>query len=586
MPLCLTLLVSLVGVVAQADLPPDSRHIRNGYEIPSEGYCDQPYVVVTADGHWVCTLTTGPGAEGNDRQHVTATISEDRGKTWSPLIGIEPQGPPEASWVMPLIVPSGRIYAFYVYNGDNLREVIAGTDYARRRVDTLGHFVFRYSDDGGRTWSPERHRIPIRTFDIDRRNPYGGDVQFFWGVGKPILEAGRAYMGLAKIASFGQGFIEESEGIFLLSDNIVSEPDPAKLRWETLPAGGVGLRAPRGPIAEEQNLVALRDGSLYCTYRTVEGHPCHAYSRDGGRSWTGPEYMTYTPGGRMVKHPRAANFVRKFSNGKFLYWFHNHGGKSYEGRNPAWLAGGIERDGFIRWSQPEIVLYDDDPKVRMSYPDFIEQDGRVYITETQKSVARVHPIDPGLLEMLWTQHERKSVAREDLLLELAGERCRAGAAETLLPLPKWIPGEGMTVELWLTSNQRADATLLDTRDAAGKGFAVGLTARGGLTMTLSDGAVSASLNTEPNLITPDIRHHAVFIVDAGPRLLLVVLDGQLLDGGDTLEQGWHRLPDGLTDVNSGPLRFLDAASGQVEMLRVYGRYLRVSEAIGNYRAGL
>jgi hypothetical protein len=144
----------------------------------------------------------------------------------------------------------------------------------------------------------------------------------------------------------------------------------------------------------------------------------------------------------------------------------------------------------------------------------------------------------------------------------------------------------MTVELWLTSNQRADATLLDTRDAAGKGFAVGLTARGGLTMTLSDGAVSASLNTEPNLITPDIRHHAVFIVDAGPRLLLVVLDGQLLDGGDTLEQGWHRLPDGLTDVNSGPLRFLDAASGQVEMLRVYGRYLRVSEAIGNYRAGL
>ena len=40
-----------------------------------------------------------------------------------------------------------------------------------------------------------------------------------------------------------------------------------------------------------------------------------------------PAYAVYTPGGRRIKHPRAANFVRKFSNGKFLYWFHNHGGE-------------------------------------------------------------------------------------------------------------------------------------------------------------------------------------------------------------------------------------------------------------------
>ncbi len=39
----------------------------------------------------------------------------------------------------------------------------------------------------------------------------------------------------------------------------------------------------------------------------------------------------------------------------------------------------------------------------MSYPDLIEQDGRYWITETQKTVARVHSVDPELLEGLWKQ---------------------------------------------------------------------------------------------------------------------------------------------------------------------------------------
>ena len=60
----------------------------------------------------------------------------------------------------------------------------------------------------------------------------------------------------------------------------------------------------------------------------------------------------------------------------------------YRNRNPGWISGGIEKDGAIHWSQPEVLLYDDDPTVRMSYPDFIESDGRYFITETQKTVAQ------------------------------------------------------------------------------------------------------------------------------------------------------------------------------------------------------
>jgi len=382
--------------------------IETGWEIPSEGYCDQPYVVKLADGTWLCVMTTGAGREGSRGQHIVSTRSRDKGRTWGPLVDIEPADGPEASWAMPFLAPSGRVYVFYTYNARNLREVIADTAYARRRVDTLGEYAFKYSDDGGRSWSRRRWTIPVRETAIDRANPYGGKVRFFWGVGKPIAYRGAMMLGFAKVGRFGAGFIAQSESWFLKCDNILTEPDPDKLRWQTLPEGDHGLRSPEGPIAEEVNLAALSDGSLFCTYRTVAGHPCHAYSRDGGRTWTPPAFMTYYPGGPLVDHPRAANFVRKLTEGpyagRYIYWFHNHAGRGYEGRNPAYLLGGVERDSpqgkVIHWGRPVAILYAKDPSVRISYPDFIWDDG-LYITETQKTVARVHAVPDALLKVLW-----------------------------------------------------------------------------------------------------------------------------------------------------------------------------------------
>ena len=100
--------------------------------------------------------------------------------------------------------------------------------------------------------------------------------------------------------------------------------------------------------------------------------------------------------------------MRRFTNGKFLYWFHNHGIQEYVGRNPVCLLGGQEvktPEGLqIQWSQPEIVLYDDNLESRISYPDFIEQDGQIFVTETQKVTARCHLISPKLLEWLWKDY--------------------------------------------------------------------------------------------------------------------------------------------------------------------------------------
>ncbi len=131
----------------QQTADPDWRNIVHGSEIPRENYSDQPYVVITKDGNWLCVLTTGNGNEGAPQQHIIATISSDKGKTWSTPVDIEPSTGPEASWVMPLAVPGGRVYVFYTYNSENLRtDTKSNSPVYAKRVDTLGQLrdeVFR-----------------------------------------------------------------------------------------------------------------------------------------------------------------------------------------------------------------------------------------------------------------------------------------------------------------------------------------------------------------------------------------------------------------------------------------------------------
>jgi len=78
----------------------------------------------------------------------------------------------------------------------------------------------------------------------------------------------------------------------------------------------------------------------------------------------------------------------------------------------------------------------------------------------------------------------------------------------------------------------------------------------------------------------------VAIVDTGPGVLRFLVDGVHCDGGDARECGWGRMPVDLGDVSGS--RVIRVAPGQgveVARLRVYGRYLRTSEAVANYHAG-
>jgi hypothetical protein len=588
--------------------PSDPRLLTSGLPIPSEGYADQPYVVQTDDGTWLCAMTTGPGHEGAGGQHVVSLRSSDHGQTWADRADVEPSDGPEASYAVLLKVPGGRIYCFYNHNTDRVREVKREDGGVFKRVDSLGHYVFKYSDDHGRTWSAQRYDVPVREFACDRENVYGGTLRFFWNVGRPLITGGAAFLVLHKVGAMGKGFFARSEGCLLRSVNILSERDPARIRFDTLPDGDIGLRAPAGGgrVAEEQSLSVLSDGSLFCVYRTVDGWPACAYSRDGGRTWTAPAYLTYRPGGRRVKHPRAANFAWRCANGRFLYWFHNHGGRflqgtpewrPYDDRNPAWLMAGREIDTpegkRLEWSQPEILLYYDDPLIRMSYPDLIEEQGRFWITETQKTIGGVHTLDPILLDGLFNQWDRASLARDGLVLELSAAPGPLPAEVPMPPLPAFIERDhtrldmgsrstraGFTVELVLGPESLQPGVVLDNRTPSGEGLCLQATPRGTLELVMQDGQTRNRWESDPGVLPPGVRHHVTVIVDGGPRLILFVVDGILCNGGDARQFGWGRFSPHLRGVGGTPLLRIAPA---VRALRIYDRALRVSEAVGNHR---
>ena len=100
------------------------------------------------------------------------------------------------------ITPSGRLYAVYSMNLDHTAAPACRQDCADRccqschhtpqrelgngcRTDLLGHFVMRYSDDMGASWSSRRYEVPYPLTWIDRQNVFNGSVRMMWTVSLP-----------------------------------------------------------------------------------------------------------------------------------------------------------------------------------------------------------------------------------------------------------------------------------------------------------------------------------------------------------------------------------------------------------------
>lgn len=578
-------IISSIASMAQSGSY-DFRDRRNGKPIYQSGYIDQPYVVVLDSGEWLCVFTTGAGAEGTGGQHIVSTVSTDKGKTWSKPVRIEEPSAESASWAMPYKTQYGRIYVFYDYNGDKIHSMNFMDNI---REDMLGWYCFKFSDDKGKTWS-KRYRLPVRTTAVDRKNDWAGKVQIMWGIGKPINVGAQGMMfGFTKL---GKYMLEDGEGWFMRCDNINAERDPEKLKWVNYPEGDHGLRNPDfGPVQEEQNIVEMSNGTLYCMYRTVMGHPAESYSYDGGKTWTLPQIPNYYTG-NPIKHPRACPRIFKTKGDRYLFWHHVNGGTDFENRNPVWISGGIEVNGKIVWSQPEILIYAPGlSKERMSYPDLIEQDGRYWITETNKVQGLCHEVDPDFFSNLWGQFQLATVATKGLVINQRGPEL-INREFDLPAIEEPSKGLGFTIDLVANITRLKEGEVIcESRDKDGKGYWLEMGANYSVKFTMSDGVKSTSWTSDAGVIKFFGTTEISLMVDYRAKIISYVINGIFNDGGKERIFGWGRLDADMGPVSTRKIRIGDISIGGglrgnnvVKAFRYYNRPLTVTECIGNYRS--
>jgi hypothetical protein len=589
-----TILLIIFTFSAVFALKHDWRNVKNGHPIFTNGYCDQPYVVVLGNGKWLCVFTTNEGHEGTGGQHIVSSVSDDQGKTWSDTVRIENPGNESASWAMPYLTKYGRVYVFYSYNGDKIHELNG----RKIREDMLGWYCYKYSDDEGKTWS-QRHRLDVRLTEVDRSNDWKGEVQIMWGIGKPVHVDDGMMFAFTKI---GQYMLDNSEGWFFRCDNIHKERDVSKLNWILLPEGEEGLKnSDLGPINAEQNIFQMNDGTIYCMHRTISGHPAESYSYDGGKSWTKPKVPAYL-NGVDLKNPRACPRIWKCKNGKYLFWYHHHGGWNFNSRNPAWISGGIERDGKIIWSQPEILLYEEkfpsDPalpgdfgkEIRMSYPDLIEQNGKYWITETNKENARCHPIPAEFFEKLWSQFELNEVTKENLVAEWNENQLVPRSTLQISEGKGPGFGSGFTLDFRIALGDLAKGqTILSATGTRGENVILQTGDYGSVEIIMNDGKNTVHWKSDPGIIKAYGEHSIAVSVDNGPSIIQFVVNGNVCNGRDFRQYGWTHFNCDINEFDFNRIEVGELGRGQIRPLgrltnlRLYSRALMNTEVISNHK---
>jgi hypothetical protein len=321
------------------------------------------------------------------------------------------------------------------------------------------------------------------------------------------------------------------------------------------------------------------------------GHPAESYSYDGGKTWTMPQIPKYYTG-ELIKHPRACPRIFKTKNGKYLFWQHVNGGSDFENRNPVWISGGIELDGKISWSQPEILLYAPGlSKERLSYPDLVEQDGRYWITETNKLKGLSHEIDPDFFDKLWGQFNLNTISTKGLVInEVGGDLIKKEFSLPAIEEPS--KGEGFTIDLVADITRLKEGEVIcESRDKDGKGFWLEMSANYSVKFTMADGEKTTSWNSDAGLIKFIGTTEISLIVDYRAKIISFVINGVFNDGGKERMIGWGRLDNTMgavstNKINIGAIRTGGGlrADNVVKAFRFYNRPLTVTESVGNYRS--
>ena len=424
-------------------------------------------VIIRDDGAWIACATHNPSSEGGKGESVYTTISKDRGETWGPTKKVFDAGDEQYAYSTMMKGANGRLYILYVQNYQNITTYPNSTQKLPRE-DMMGGFFYRYSENGGETWSDEAFQIHIPQTKIDKQNQWNGSVQLMWLVDKGFQMGNDAFVAFTKIGLYA---VEPpTSGWLLHSSNLRDETDPSKVEWEVLPSDDNGIRSyndedvNRGCglnhvghsacISSESHVISLNRSNtneLYVVFRTDAGFLGSARSLDGGHSFELPHPSISTqfsathysePGSaaeqlvRPLKNPRGPitpivlpDYVKEEDSADVLMLYYNNGHVApasspevgvWTNRNPYWIIPGYivedEKGKTVEWGEPEIALYVPGAGLTKGrgpgYPDFVIERNdtttsglNFWITETQKQFARLHKVpDEFLYDLL---HQRR-----------------------------------------------------------------------------------------------------------------------------------------------------------------------------------
>jgi hypothetical protein len=256
----------------------------------------------------------------------------------------------------------------------------------------------------------------------------------------------------------------------------------------------------------------------------------------------------------------------------------NHSGKSYADRNPIWFCTAKETDSpdgkKLEFSQPEILLYNDDMTRRSSYPDLMEMDdGSLLYSETEKQTARMHRIPSSVIERVFNPAPPPESDRLQDGEKLPILYDREGGWEMITGKDTRC---GFTIELNIAAGAHK-GILLDNRTATGRGFAAWLNDEQKLEVLIND-ARSESHWASTETLDLKKENHAVIVIDGGPKTISMILNGQFDDGGEMRQFGFGLFHRFFQSANGGAVR----KASCVECYSLYRRALLTAEAVELY----
>jgi hypothetical protein len=308
------------------------------------------------------------------------------------------------------------------------------------------------------------------------------------------------------------------------------------------------------------------------------GQPAETYSYDGGQSWTQPQLINYHTG-YPLRNPRACPRIWKCKNGKYLLWYHNNGSKSFSNRNPAWVVGGIEVNGKIQWSQPEIFIYGPDHSYesgRFSYPDLIEENGRYWVSTTQKTTATVHEIPAEFFENLWGQFAHRSISKDGLTGEYENF-----TGPIILDQSFTLENGGFALDFWIEFNDFRNALIFRIGDEQTKKIDLFMTDSAALEFRMSDGEDHIALVSDHGRLKKGKKHHVAILVDADAMITYMLIDGSICDGGGRDTFGFKWFSPSFSAISFSKI-FLPIFPGKIHKLRCYHQRKSTSQMVNNY----